>query len=492
MEELKNYYRKIARYSSAASLLYWDMQTYMPLHAGPYRAEVISEISSYAFRLLVDNALGKMLEEAIPESDIDKAMIKVGKKDYEKYKKIPVEIFEELSRTSAISEQEWQKAKPTGDFSKVRPHLERLVELNQKIAEILGYKDEPYDALLDQFEPGMSAKKIENILSPLKEFTIRTLEKIEKHAPNKQNNNIFSVNIDSQRQKEFSEWLIRYLNYDLQKGRLDVSTHPFTNPIGLNDVRITTRYIEEDIKYSIYSTIHEFGHAIYALSIPEEFYGLPIGSSASYGFDESQSRFWENIVGRSLAFWKGIYEKFIEIFPEFSQYTVEQLWKGVNEVKRSYIRTEADEVTYNLHIVLRFEIERGLINGELKVAELPDVWNERFEKYIGLKVTSNTIGCMQDPHWYGGSFGYFPTYSLGNLYAAQIFEKLREEIDFENTVEQCNFEPLKNWLREKIYSKGRIYEPEELMILITSKPPSYEPFMRYVKEKYTMVYGVEI
>ncbi len=490
MEELKDYYRKIAKYSSASALLYWDMQTYMPPHAGPYRAQVISEISSYAFKMSIDDVLGKMLNEANPENDIDRAIIKVGKKDYEKYKKIPPELFEETMRTAAISEQEWQYAKPTGDFSKVKANLEKLVELNKKIADILGYEDEPYDALLDQFEPGMRAKKIEKIFTPLREFTIQTLEKIEKEGKKP---SLVNPKIAVEKQKKFSEELIKYLKYDLNKGRLDVSAHPFTNPIGLNDVRITTRYIEDDVKNSIYSTIHEFGHALYALSIPEEFYSLPIGSSASYGFDESQSRFWENVLGRSLAFWKGIYKNgIIDVLPELKEHTVEDIWRWVNEVKRSYIRTEADEITYNLHIILRFEIERALINGQLQVKDLPDIWNELFEKYIGLKVQSNTIGCMQDPHWYGGSFGYFPTYSLGNIYAAQIYQRLREEIEFEKLLEEGNFEPIKQWLTEKIYSKGRIYEPEELMTLVTGNPPNVEPFMNYIKEKYSKVYEISL
>lgn len=486
MQDLKNYYRKMSRFSSAVSLLYWDMQTYMPSQAGLYRAEVISEISSYVFKLSIDDTLGKMLEEAQPSDEIEKAIIRVGKKDYTLSKKIPPELYEEVAKLATISEQEWQKAKPTGDFSQVKPYLEKLVELNRKIAELIGYEDEPYNALLDEFEPGMKASELEAIFNPLKEFTTQILEKIEQTGTKE---DMFNIVIDVERQKKFNEWLIGYLKYDLEKGRLDVSVHPFTNPIGINDVRITTRYIEKDIKNSIYSTIHEFGHALYALSIPSEFYGLPVGSSASYGFDESQSRFWENVLGRSLAFWKGIYEKFIEIFPEFSKYSVEELWKAINEVKRSYIRTEADEITYNLHIILRFEIERGFINGQLNVSDLPDIWNEKFEKLIGLKVPNNTIGCMQDPHWYGGAFGYFPTYSLGNLYAAQIYEKLRQEVDFDKHVEEGNFEPIKAWLTEKIYSKGKIYEPKELMKIITGKEPSSEPFMNYIKEKYSKVYN---
>lgn len=487
MKELINYYKKAARFSSALSLLYWDMQTYMPKDAGLYRAAVISEVSTYTFKLLTDDTLGKMLEEAQPTNEIEEAIIRVGRKDYDTNKKIPPELYEELSKLTAISEQEWQKAKSNGDFSKVESYLEKIVELNKKIAEFIGYKEEPYNAFLDLFEPGMTAKELEKIFEPLKKFTFEVLEKIENSDNKKYDLNI---KVDIKRQKDFNEWLIDYLKYDRTKGRLDVSTHPFTNPVGINDVRITTRYIEESVKDSIFSTLHEFGHALYALSIPEEFHGLPIGSSASYGFDESQSRFWENTLGRSLAFWKGIYKEFIEKFPEFNGYSVEDLWRIVNQVERSYIRTEADEITYNLHIIIRFEIERGLINGEIKVSNIPEIWNDKFEKYVGLKVPNNTLGCMQDPHWYGGSFGYFPTYSLGNLYAAQIYEKLRQDVNFEDLVENGDFEPVKVWLREKIYSKGRIYEPKELMKIVTGCEPTPEPFMNYIREKYSKVYNI--
>ncbi|QAV32586.1 carboxypeptidase Taq [Fervidobacterium changbaicum] len=489
MEELKSYYKRVAKYYSAAALLYWDMQTYMPKDAGPYRAEVLSEIGTYAFKQITDDALGKLLETAQPQSEIDEKLVYVGKKEYYKYKKVPPELFQEIMITSTMLEQKWEIAKPRGDFEEVRPLLEKIVDLSRKYADILGYEGEPYNALLDLYEPGMKAEEVDQIFSKVRDFIVEMLEKIERLPKSE---DPFNREIGVDKQKEFSNWLLHYLKYDFTKGRLDVSAHPFTNPIGLNDVRITTRYIVNDIRNSIYSTIHEFGHALYALSIPTEFYGLPIGSSASYGFDESQSRFWENVVGRSLAFWKGIYSKFIEIVPEMRGYSVEELWRAVNRVQRSFIRTEADEVTYNLHIIIRFEIERELINGELSVKDVPDKWNELYKKYLGLDVPNNTLGCMQDPHWFGGNFGYFPTYALGNLYAAQIFEKLKEEINFEEVVSAGNFEIIKNFLKEKIHSKGKMYEPSDLIKIVTGKPLSYESFVRYIKDKYSKVYEIEL
>ncbi|HQG01922.1 MAG TPA: carboxypeptidase M32 [Fervidobacterium sp.] len=486
MDKLKEYYQKIAKYSSASALLYWDMQTYMPSAAGEYRAEVLSEIGSYAFIMSVSDELGNLLKSATPNSEIDEAIVRVGLKEYEKYKKVPAEVFEEMMRVSAICEQLWQKAKKERNFEIVEPYLEKVVELNKEMAKYLGYDNDPYDALLDRFEPGMTAEELNRIFTPLKEFTIKVLKEIEKVGKVE---DPFEREIDPARQEKFNRWLLTHLKYDSTKCRLDVSAHPFTNPIGINDVRITTRYVPNDPKNSIFSTIHEFGHAQYALSIPDEFYGLPIGSSASYGFDESQSRFWENVLGRSLPFWTGIYEKFIEVFPEMANYSVEDIWRGVNIVRRSYIRTEADEVTYTLHIILRYELEHALINDELSVKDIPAAWNELFSKYFGLKIDDISLGCLQDPHWYGGSFGYFPTYLLGNLYAAQIYDAMKKEIDFDTLVVNDEFDKVRGWLTEKIYSKGRMYEPKELIKKVTNSDFDSKYFIDYITKKYSRVYS---
>ncbi|MEJ5256798.1 MAG: carboxypeptidase M32 [Fervidobacterium sp.] len=489
VEELKTYYRKAEMFESAVSLMYWDMRTYMPPDAAQYRAKAFSDISTYVFKLLISDELEKLLEESVPSNDIEEKIIKLGKKEYYRYKKIPPEMFEEMMQLSTLLEHRWETEKFTGNYQELYPLFQKLVDLNKKYAELLGYETEPYDALLDLYEPGVKAKEIEKVFSEIKIFIQDVLKKIESAEKFE---DPFNRTFEIEKQKVFNHWLLQYLGYDFKKGRLDVSTHPFTNPVGLNDVRITTRYFEEDIKNSIYSTIHEFGHALYSLSIPEEFYGLPIGASASYGFDESQSRFWENIVGRSLSFWKSVYDKFTEIFPEMKTYTPEDLWRGANNVRRSYIRTEADEVTYNLHIILRFEIERDLINGKIFAKDIPEIWNERFENYFGLKVPSNTFGCMQDPHWFGGSFGYFPTYALGNFYSAQIYEKMKEEIEFESVVEEGRFDVIAKFLKESVHSKGRLYEPMELIHIVTGKPFSASPFIDYIGDKYSKIYNIQI
>ncbi len=481
MKEFKEYCRKIARYSSATSLLYWDMETYMPKQAANYRAEVIGELSSYVFQLSISPEYERLLNEAKPENEIDEAILRVGRKEYEKYKKIPPELYSEAVKASTMCEHVWKDAKKNDDFKIVEPYFEKVVEIQREIAEKLGYEKDPYESLLDMFEPGMKPDQLRKILYDLRDFTVDFVKKVES----KETTDIFNVSIDIERQKKFNEWILKQLGYNEEKGRLDVSAHPFTNQIGINDVRITTRYLENELLNSIYSTIHEYGHATFAYGIPEEYYGLPIGSSASMGFDESQSRFWENIVGRNKVFWQYIYDKFIELFPEFKGYSVDDLWKGANKVQRSFIRTEADEVTYNLHIIIRFEIEHALINKELKVSELPVVWNELYEKYLGIVPPKLSLGVLQDPHWYGGAFGYFPTYTLGNIYSAQLFYKLKKDIDFENSVLNGEFSKIREWMTENVHKFGKIYESTELMKKITDEEVNTDYIKKYLTEKFS-------
>ncbi len=480
MKELIEYYRKIAKYSSALSLLYWDTRTYMPEQASKYRAEVISEISAHTFALRTASEYERLLKESKPENEIDEAILRVGRRDYEKYRKISKKLYAESVRAAAICEQVWKEAKKTEDFKLVVPYLEKIVEIKREIAEKLGYEKDAYDPLLDMYEAGMKVDLLKEILYDLRDFTLDFVKLLRVEN----DNNIFNITIDIERQRMFNHWLLKQLGYDEEKGRLDVSAHPFTFHVGINDVRITTRYSTNQMLGSIYSTIHEFGHSTYSFGIPEEYYGLPIGGTASAGFSESQSRFWENIVGKSKVFWQYIYDKFIELFPEFRGYSVEKIWKGVNKVRNSFIRTEADEVTYNLHIVIRFEIEHALINNELKVWELPVVWNELYEKYLGLVPPKPSLGVLQDTHWYSGLIGYFPTYSLGNIYAAQLFYKMKKDIDFENLVSKGQFEKIQNWMRENVHKYGRIYEPCELIKKVTGERITTKYVKEYFIEKF--------
>lgn len=282
------------------------------------------------------------------------------------------------------------------------------------------------------------------------------------------------------------------MGYDFGSGRIDVSAHPFTTTIGPRDVRITTRFDVSDLKYSLFSTIHEGGHALYEQGIPDEYRGLPIGEGVSMAVHESQSRFWENIVGRSLSFWRFFKSYVDDLFPHFHEYSSEQVWKAANIVERSPIRTEADEVTYNLHIMLRFELEEALVNKRIKVEDLSDIWNEKMEEYVGVRPKCDSEGVLQDVHWAHGTFGYFPSYMLGNLYAAQLYAAMKKDLDVDKLLEIGEFGKILEWLREKVHEKARTREPGELMKEITGQELSADCFVQYIREKYSRVYGVEL
>ena len=487
--ELKEKYLLISRYSTAAALLEWDFETYMPKKAAEKRAEVIGEISGKAFEMSVSDEMGKLLDEAEKEdlNDIEKAIVKVGKKEYEKFKKIPAELFKEINISASRAQAAWEEAKTKSDFSIFKPHLEKVVELTKKMADYLGYEENRYDALLDLYEPGLKTSELKKIIEPLRNFLVEYLNKLDKGK--KPDNSMMKKYFPTEKQKELSLRVLKLMKYDFDAGRMDVAMHPFTTTIGANDVRITTRYNENDLNDSLYSTIHEAGHALYEQGIPEEFAGLPIGDGASMAIHESQSRFWENIIGRSLEFWKYFYNDLIEVFPEFKDYTPEDIFRAVNFVERSFIRTEADEVTYNLHIMLRFEIEEALINDRIKIEDLPKIWNEKMKDYLRIVPEKDSEGVLQDVHWAHGSFGYFPSYMLGNLYSAQFYNKMRKDIpELDKEISEGNFESALNWLRKNIHSKGKMYEPGELVEIVTGEPLNPEYFMDYIKNKYNKVY----
>ncbi|NUU98482.1 carboxypeptidase M32 [Marinitoga sp. 1138] len=492
LEDLKKRLRLISRYNTAAALLEWDFETMMPEKAAEERAEVIGEISGHAFEMSVSDETWNLVlnaERELLESEVDKAIVRVAKKELEKSKKIPPELYKELSIETSKAQAAWEKAKTNNDFSIFQPHLEKIVELTKQIADKLGYEENRYDALLDMYEPGLKTSELKKIIEPLRDFLVNYLAKLEKGE--KPDNEILKQFFPVEKQKELSIRALNLMNYDFKAGRMDVAMHPFTTTIGLNDVRITTRYNEHDLNDSLYSTIHEGGHALYEQGIPAEFSGLPIGDGASMGIHESQSRFWENIVGRSPEFWEYFYNDLVDVFPELKKYTPEDIFRATNYVERSLIRTEADEVTYNLHIMLRFEIEEALINDKIKVADLPKIWNEKMEKYLGVVPEKDSEGVLQDVHWAHGSFGYFPSYMLGNLYSAQLLYAMKKDIpDYNETIRKGDFKPLLKWLRDKIHSKGKMYEPGELIKMATGEELNPEYFMKYIEEKFNKVYKI--
>jgi carboxypeptidase Taq len=409
---------------------------------------------------------------------------------YDRERKLPNAFIQELAELTSHAQTIWADARAKSDFSLFQPSLKRLVELKRQEAEYVGYKDSPYDALLDAHEPGLTSASVSEVFNELRDFLkpfVRSLERSSQVFPSEK---ILHGTFPIADQQKFNQWVAEKMGFDFDAGRLDQSTHPFTTGFHPEDVRITTRYREHDLFYSLGSTIHEAGHALYEQGLPVKHYGTPLAESISYGIHESQSRIWENNVGKSKAFWTSLYPKLQKQFPKpFAKIPLETVYRIMNRVKPSLIRTEADEVTYNLHIILRYEIERELIEGTLKVKDLPEIWNAKIKKYLGLKVPNDREGVLQDVHWSGGSFGYFPTYTLGNLYAAQFYQTAHKKLPrLEADLKKGNFAPFREWLRTNIHAHGKTYSSDALVKEVCGEPLQAKYFIQYLKEKYLDLY----
>lgn len=486
LKELKRELLRIAKVRSAVSLLQWDLSTYMPPKGATWRAEVLGELSEYAYNLFTREDMGTLIEKAQEEakSEAEIALVRLAKKEYEKQRKIPLKLFIDFQKEKAKAEKLWEEAKRKSDFSLLESSLSKIVKMLIEIAEHIGYEENRYDALLDEYEPGFRTSKLKSICSELKDHLIRLLERVESQGSGKSDNSLRG-DFPIDKQRELVKEVLKRLGFDFSSGRIDTSPHPFTEVVGFRDVRITTRYNERDFSHALLAAMHEFGHALYDQNIPEEFFGLPIGEGSSAGLHESQARFWENFIGRSLEFLRFLKPLLDETFPSIREKSLEDLWKGMNTVRRSLIRVSSDEITYNLHIILRFELEEALINERISVSELPELWNAKMEEYLGIRPDNQRDGVLQDLHWPAGHFGYFPSYMLGNIYAAQIYWKMREEIpEMEKLISQGRFDSIVEWLKDRIYSKGKIYEPLSLMERVTGVELSPRYLVRYLENKF--------
>ena len=488
--ELLNISRRLTVFSSFGALLGWDQRTYMPKYAGKYRAMQFAVLREYTYEVLTSEKFGEMLEIAEKgEFGLRERMnIYWWKRAHERLRKIPKELAIEEARVSNESENVWVEAKKTGDFELIKPYIKRIVEIKREIADALGYEGERYNALLDSYEPDLKAEEVERVFSHLKEETLKLLDRVLSSGKASKEN-LLRGNFPKDKQEEFCNYLLRSIGYDFGRGRLDETIHPFATLITPNDVRITTKYEEEFISPSIFGTLHEMGHGLYDMNLPEDMWGEPVGRAVSLSVHESQSRFWENIIGRSEAFWRRFYPDLQRHFEHFSNIDLEDFLFAINEVKPSTIRIEADELTYNLHIILRFEIERDVINGKFDVEELPELWNEKFKNLFGFYPKNHSEGVLQDIHWYGGSFGYFPTYTLGNIISAQIFAKMKEELSVYELVERGEFEPIILWLKNKIHSKGSLYKTKDLIKEVTGEEIKPEYLVDYLRGKVERFYG---
>jgi carboxypeptidase Taq len=492
--ELIDRVRDIHRLHAVEALLDWDQETYMPDRGIGPRAEGMSVIAGLAHEQLTCERMATLLDTVsdCAEDAVMATNIRETRRAYLRASRLPTSLVKTITETSTLAKDAWARARAADDFKQFAPPLSKLIDLKREVAERIGYDTEPYDALMDEFEPGATSATIAPLFDELAQRTSALLKQLQS-ASNPPDNSILHRHFPAAQQATLSRQLAEHLCFDFEAGRIDVSVHPFCTTIGgPSDVRITTRYHEDSLPSAMYGTLHETGHALYEQGLLAEHVFTPMGEAVSLGIHESQSRMWENFVGRSRPFLEHHYPAVQALFPEALGSTpLNEFYRAINAVAPSLIRIEADELTYNLHIVLRFQIERALIRGELQVQDVPAAWNDTMTTLVGVAPPNDADGCMQDIHWSMGAFGYFPTYALGNLYAAQFFEAAREALpDLESNIAANDHRPLVEWLRTHIHTHGQRYRASELVERISGAPLSIEPFMRYVTEKFSAVYGL--
>ncbi|MEA2498751.1 MAG: carboxypeptidase Taq [Actinomycetota bacterium] len=480
---------------SAIKLASYDQEVFMPPKGGPARAKILATMSAIAHDRLKNPAIGEILLELEHDDSLTPlqgASVRVLRRDFDKATKLPEKLVRELAELEAQAYQAWTQARPQNDFSQLQPFLERMIELKKQQADTIGWTEERYDALLDDFEPGMLTSEVEVMFGELEAKLRPIVQPIIDAAGERPA--LLSLSYDRPTQEEFSAWLVGRVGFDFEGGRLDTSPHPFTSEVSQGDVRQTIRSEETAIMMSIYSGMHETGHALYEQGIPDEFRRLPVGQVPSLGMHESQSRLWENQVGRSRPFSEFILAHLAERFPEqLRGVGTEEFYRAVNHPSRSLIRVAADELTYNLHVALRFELEVAMFRDELEVKDLPGAWNEATEKWVGITPPSDADGVLQDMHWSIGAFGYFPTYSLGTLYAAALFDRAKKDLgNLNDELREGDTSRVLGWLQDNFYSQGYLYPAKELMTKILGEPPTATPFVNYLRSKYEDLYGIKL
>lgn len=493
LEDFKEYLKKIEYLNSAIGVLYWDMRVGIPKKAVQYRSEVIGHLSTEAYKLETSDSIKEFLDyfENVKELDtITKSMLENVKKNYEKTKKIPEDRNRKYVVLTSEAESMWEEAKEKSDFNMFKPYLEKLVEFNKEFIGYWGYEGNKYNTLLDFYEPGFTVEKIDAVFSELRDAIVKLLNKI-KNSGYTPDLNCIQGSFSKESQERLGTKILVKMGYDFEAGRMDESIHPFTINFNNKDVRITTSYRDDDFTNAMFSCIHEGGHAIYEQGISDDLIGTSLGAGVSSGIHESQSRFYENILGRSREFWKYFYPELISTYPQFEKVPFEDFYRAINIVQPSLVRVDADELTYSLHIIIRYEIEKALINDEIKVEDLPRIWNEKYKEYLGVEPKNDSEGVLQDVHWAGGSFGYFPSYALGNLYGAQFYSKLLKDIpDVMEKIEAGDFESVKGWLNENIHRHGSVYKPSELIKRVTGEELSAKYFIEYLNKKYSEIYNL--
>lgn len=492
--DFKEYMKKIEYLSSALAVLSWDMEVYIPKKGIAYRGDVLGYLSSELYKLSTSDEMKGYIDSFTDMQNLDdvtRAMVINAKKEYDETKKIPENRYKEFVVITANAYPAWQEAKSKKDFSIFKPYLQKIVDMEKEFIEYWGYKNNKYDTLLDKYEPGFTVEKLDKIFGTLKGSIITLLTKIE-NSNIRIDDSFFKNNFNKEEQQRFSVYVLEKMGFDFQRGRLDETEHPFTTEFNNKDVRITTHYYENEWRSALFSSIHEGGHALYEQDIPDSLQGTGLGHGVSMGIHESQSRFYENIIGRSKEFWTFFFKEAKKVFVQFKNVNFEEFYKAINIVQESLIRTEADELTYSLHIIIRYEIEKMLINGEINVDDLPKVWNKKYKEYLHVEPSNDGEGILQDMHWAGGSFGYFPSYALGNLYGAQLLNKMKKDIPFlYEDIEKGNLDRIHSWLKDNVHKYGSIYKPYDLIKLATGEELSAEYFIDYLNNKYKEIYELE-
>jgi carboxypeptidase Taq len=485
--------REIGQLDTIAQLLDWDSETCMPPNGLAVRADQLALMATLAHERRSSKPLGDLLAqlEGSPLDPVQTTNVRELRRLYDRAVKVPAQLVQQIAHATTLAKDAWGKAREASDFAAFAPHLEELLRLKRQVADLLGYQKERYDALMDDFEPGLTTAEVAAIFAslrrPLAEF-VRLLNE-SRHQPDV---SILKRHFPRDAQERFSRRMADAIGFDFTSGRIDVSKHPFCSGMGPGDVRLTTRYYENFFNASVFGVLHEAGHGLYEQGLDPKHVYTPAGQSVSLGIHESQSRLWENLIGRSRPFWEGVYPECQKAFPQaLGNVPLDAFYAAINRVGPSLIRVEADEVTYNLHIILRFELERAMLDGTLAVKDVPAAWNEKMQDLLGVTPPNDREGCLQDIHWSMGIFGYFPTYALGNLYAAQFFEAAQEAIpDLTARIRRGDLATLRGWLRANIHVHGQRFRATELVQRVTGRPLSTEPFLRYIRAKFAPIYGL--
>jgi carboxypeptidase Taq len=493
LNQLKGRLAKVNALHAAGALMEWDQQCLMPSGGAEARGEQLGHLSGLAHEMFVSDETQKALEQAESEvsggDDDDSALVRLARRKMDIETKLPVDLVEDIAKLGVVGHEVWVKARHENDFKSFAPILAKTAELTRRMADCLGYEDHPYDAVTDRYEQGASRKFWDAMFDSIRQPLTDLVAEI-KASPNQPDDSFLTGKWDESAQKSVSLKLIEAIGFRMDRGRLDTAAHPFCTNFAVGDVRLTTRYLDF-LPSAIFGSLHEAGHGLYEQGSPDEWDRTLLAGGVSLGWHESQSRTWENIVGRSRAFWSHFYGDVQAAFPALGSVSEETFYRAINKSAPSLIRVEADEVTYNLHVMVRYELEKGMLDGSIRIDDVPSEWNDRYQTYLGITPESDANGCLQDVHWSAGLLGYFPTYSMGNILSYQLWELLESDLgDVDALMAKGEFGPILNWLQTKVYRQGSKYPPQELLQRVTGGGLNAEPYLRRIRAKYAEIYSL--